>query len=590
MKVNVHAHVFNFQSILTKETILLLKHRLTGKNLPASIRNILLRYLRHKRGANAGPISIKDFQKFLQDKDLAGRIIPSDFRNLFNEMVTIEDSPTNRSMFISMLRDAASARFRRRNETVYNAIEWLRIGLMTSIDEVTDDLMTHMEKDDVAVLLPMDIIDKNALKREQKLFEKQLDDTINQALRHPGRMLPFGMVNPAREDSFTLFKEAAEKGAVTGLKLYPALGYPVWEDQVKQALELCNEMSLPVLLHCNDEGFRKSDDDAQHGRPDHWIPVLDALPNLKVCFGHFSGDKENDKPVWTAESIPSGSWADQILGMMGTYKGRVFADVSYHAGQFKSDEAAANYRKNLKQQLGKPDIRTQVLWGTDYHLLRIDATDTDYADGFLEWLGEDDFNQIAKINGQRYLGLPDEDAEASEAIKKHISWLYKNQARSVLGKPAGWLRHHPEGKLIEGNPVSGEAYWSRNNVLHVALFRVVWYTDPPHISRGAKSHIEDKTDNLPGVFEKLGRLTMQQMVFHQDVLGSSSDRSERIRSFLSDIEVQLNQSSSLERFNTDDAELRQKVMKICSDPGQTIPDLAEILALFYRAKTNIEGS
>ncbi len=588
MKINVHTHVFNFQSILTKETILLLKHRLTGKNLPPEVRNMLLRYLRHKRGKNAGPISIEDFHKYIREKELIDRLVPSGMRRIFDEFIDLPESADNRSLFLRTLRDAVSSRFRQRNTDVYNAMEWLRIGLMKKIDEVTDDLMSHLDEDDVSVLLPMDIINKNALKREQKLFNKQLDDTITQALRYPGRALPFGMVNPAREDAYTLFKDAAEKGAVTGLKLYPALGYPVWEGQVKKALELCNEIKLPVLLHCNDTGFRKSAEDAQFGHPDHWIPVLDKLPDLKVCFGHFGGEVENDEPVWTADSVPADSWADRILYLMGEYPERVFADLSYHADHFESEEAESNYRQNIKQQLAKPEIRTQILWGTDYHLLRIDATDTDYTDGFRDWVDEEDFTQIAYHNGRRFLGLPDEQHEASEGINRHISWLHQNRARSVHGKAAGWLRYHPEGKQIEGGPGADAASWDRNNTVHVAVFRAIWYADPSHLSEGSKTYIEDKTYDMEAVFEQIGRLPMRDMVFHRDVLGSSADRDERISSFINTLKVWLNRSSNLERVNPDSSGFRKKVRNVCVDPEKTVPDLAEAVAMFYRSKEGLE--
>jgi len=592
MKINVHAHVFNFPSILTKETILLLSHRLTGRNLPEPLRDALLSYLRTRRKSRPGDISFHDFHRTIRGTRLFNRLIPKRLSAFFDRHLDLPPSSETTAALTSLLEATLIDRHQAPSSDVINTFEWLRIGFMKRIDDVTDDLVTQMDDDDVTVVLPMDIIDRKAGKRDRALFLKQLEDTKRQALRYPGRILPFAKVNPVRTDSFHVMRDALHSGACVGLKLYPSLGYPVHGSIMEDTLRYCEKESVPVLLHCNDTGFRKSRKDAQHCNPRNWLPVLETHPTLKVCFAHFGGQSQDGKPVWTAPELPQDSWAVAILELMERYPGRVFADVSFHTEQNATPEETENYRNNLVAVLSDDRCRDQVLWGTDYPLLRMEATDTDYTDSFRTLLGDELFNRISRHNPATFLGLPLHGRAAGANIVRHIKWLATHHARAVQGRPAAWLRDHPDGAAIRGTDghtsTEGPA-WDSNNRIHTALFNFLWNNrHPAYLSERMKRLLRNQGDAPAELFEAVGRLPVGELTFHSDALGDRTDRTHAIRSFANRVHVWFSAIPSFEKKETSDAAYLRKMVGACADPSVTVPKIAEVLELFFRVKPELE--
>jgi len=592
MKINVHAHVFNIPSILTKETILLLSHRLTGRNVPEPLRDALLSYLRTRRNSRPGDISFDDFHRTIRGTRFFNRIIPRQLRSFFDRHLDLPPSSETTAALTSLLEATLIDRHQASSSEVINVFEWLRIGFMKRIDDVTDDLITHMDDDDAAVVLPMDILDRKAGKRERALFLKQLEDTKRQALRYPGRILPFAKLNPVRKDSFHVMRDAIHSGACIGLKLYPSLGYSLQGSIMEDALRYCEKESVPVLLHCNDAGFRKSPEDAQNCDPRAWIPVLDTHHSLKVCFAHFGGQSQDGKPVWTAPELPPDSWAAAILELMEQYPGRVYADISYHTEQNATPEQTKNFKKNLVSVLSDDRYRDHVLWGTDYHLLRMDSTDTDYASAFLSLLGGELFTQISKNNPAAYLGLPLFGRAAEANIVRHIKWLATHHARAVHGRPASWLQDHPEGAAIrggEGKASTDGPAWDSNNRIHTSVFNFLWNNrQPAYLSERMKRHLRSRDDTPEALFEALGRLPVGELTFHSDVLGDRADREHAIRSFANRIHVWFSAIPSFEKREANSSVYHQKMISACSDPSVTIPKIAEVMELFFRVKTELE--
>lgn len=589
MRINVHTHVFTFASILTKETLLVLSHRLSGRNLPEPLRDAILSYLRARRRRRPGDLSFDDFHRTIRPTRFFNRIVPGRLQRLFDRHLDLPPTPETAAALTSLLEASLIDRHQASTPAVINAFEWLRIGFMKSIDAVTDDLISHMDDDDVAVVLPMDIIDKKAGKREKKLFLKQMEDTRRQAMRYPGRILPFAKVNPARSDSFDLFCNAIEEGACVGLKLYPSLGYRIRGGVMDEVLRFCEEKAVPVLLHCNDTGFRKSPQAARFCDPKEWIPVLDTHASLKVCFAHFGGQTQDGKPVWTHPGLPEESWAAAILDLMKRYPGRVFADLSYHWEQNEDDEAAKNYRNNLLAVLSDEHFRDQVLWGTDFHLLRLDATDTDYTESFVSLVGDDHFARLSRANPARYLGLPVDGLAEGSNITRHIAWLTDNHARAVHGRPASWLTRHPKGAALDGGTTSPDGpAWDRNNRIHVSVFNFIWgYRTPVYLGEEMKRRMRRQGNDPQALFEAMGRLPVGELTFHSDVLGDRSDRDHAIRSFAGRIHVWFSAIGAFERTELEDAGYLRKMVATCSDPSATIPKIAEVMERYFRDTSDL---
>ncbi len=590
MKINVHAHVFNFPSILTKETILVLSHRLSGKNLPEPLRDAILSYLRTRRRSRPGDMSFDDFHRTIRPRRVFGRLIPGSLRGFFDRHLDLPPSAETAAVLNSLLEASLIDRHQARSSTVINAFEWLRIGFMKSIDSVTDDLMTHMDEDDVTVVLPMDILDKNADKKDLDLFITQMQDTKRQALRYPGRVLPFAKVNPLRKESFKLMRESVESGACVGLKLYPSLGYKIQGGVMDDVLRYCDQHDLPVLQHCNDKGFRKSPKDAQFCNPRHWIPVLDSLPGIKICFAHFGGQSQNGKPVWTRNPMPEESWASDILEMMGQYPGRVYADVSYHSEQNDTPEATKNYRKNILAVLSDDRYRKQVLWGTDFHLLRMDSTDTDYTSGFRTLTDIENFDLISQHNPADFLGLPVFGKTEGRNIARHVAWLAENHARAVHGKPASWLLEHSGGTEFDGDgniSAKGTA-WDLNNRIHTSVFNFIWNSrHPEYLHQDMKNKMRRQGEQPEALFEAMGRLPVGELTFLSDILADRTDRDQAIRSFSNRIYVQFTRIRDFERTGSADSEYYRRMASVCSIPENTVPQIAKVMEQFFKLKTDL---
>lgn len=587
MKINVHAHVFNFRSILTKETILLLKHRLTGLNIPAPFRDVILSYLRTRRRRKTSDLSLDDFYRTIRGLGAFNILVPRPVRNLFDHHLEISSSIEGEQMLMSLLESALVDRGSVSSSSVINIFDWLRIGLMKNINDVTDDLMTHMDDDDVAVLLPMDIIDRKAGKKERSLFIKQLEDTEKQALRYPGRMLPFAMVNPVRNNSFEIFKKSIDSGACVGLKLYPSLGYSIEHATVQKALKYCNDQSVPVLLHGNDKGFRKSKKDAAFCNPKYWVPVLDELKNLKVCFGHFGGETQDGKETWTKAIIPDDSWALAILRLMENYPGRVFGDLSFHTDHWEDETKGENYLNNIKNVLKDDRYKTQVLWGTDFHLLRMASTDRDFTQKFHEMLGEIDFNRIANENPVHFLGLPATGKKEEKNISRHVEWLIENKASTVYGTPASWLLEHErvDREAFNNWILSASGSWSINNLVHRSLFQFFWTPQdvPEYLHAGARKSINNQFATIEEKFEAIGMLSLAELTYFSHGPASPVLDNQKMRGFCKDIMFWFRRKTNAEHIGPqDDNILYSKLQQTAGQSDKRISDIAGIVSGFFR--------
>ncbi len=587
MKINIHAHVFNFQSILTKETILLFKHRLTGLNVPEPFRDMILSYLRIRRRRRTNDISLDDFHRTIRGFGAFDRLVPNKIRNLFDHHLEISTSSETEQILMSLLESTLVERSGVSSSSVINIFDWLRIGLMKSISDVTDNLMSHLNDDDVAVLLPMDIIDKRAGKKEKSLFLNQLKDTEIQALRYPGRILPFAMVNPARDNSFDIFKTSIDSGACVGLKLYPSLGYSIEHLIVKKALKYCNDHEVPVLLHSNDRGFRKSKSDAAFCNPKHWEPVLDGLQNLKVCFGHFGGETQDGKDIWTHSSIPDDSWAMSILKLMEKFPGRVFGDVSFHTDHWNDDTKAEHYKNNIIMVLNDDRYKSQVLWGTDFHLLRLASTDSNYTVKFNEMLGESGFKQISKNNPVRFLGLPADENKEEKNISRHINWLIENKACAIYGTPASWLLNHEhlDKEVFNDWILSASGSWSINDLVHRSLFQFIWTPQdvPDYLHAGAKKTINNHYASIEEKFEAVGRLPLAEMTYFPHGPSSPVADNQKMRGFCKDIMFWFRRKTNAVRIGQDDDNvLYAKLQKIAAQSDKKVSDIARVVSGFYR--------
>jgi len=399
MLINAHCHVFTFRTFLTGEAENNLRERIKASHLSEALANDLLRFAKEALfGGDPDSLATRLYA-YLQQRGIGG-------------------------------------------QSLY---EFFRRGCLGSVSEVTDALVRDTEahaapgEDVVVVPLMMDVIDTLSPAADKALYAEQYRQTVLQAVRHPGHVLPFVCVNPLRgPEAFDRMLQALETGECVGVKLYPSLGYTVNDKMMDRVMQACEGFDAPVIMHCNDGGFCGSDYDYTYCSPVSWRDMI-VRYNVRFDFAHF-GDQTPAKVSYGSPTL----WRDTITSLMPIYPGRVYADVSYQSGPIGGPGGQYRYTAWLKDQLAS-SRGDQILWGTDSFMLFLSVFEKDYWQFFRDALGAD-FARIAEKNPRKFLGLPEDGAKPlpGSAMERHIDFLKSRKAAgdSQFGEgsaPAAWL-------------------------------------------------------------------------------------------------------------------------------------------------------
>jgi hypothetical protein len=152
-----------------------------------------------------------------------------------------------------------------------------------------------------------------------------------------------------------------------GIKVYPPLGFDPWpeegveRDKVELLWSFCESRDIPVVTHCDDQGFRVAtlEDALTFSSPERWEPVLRAHPALRLDFAHFGAQYSH--PI----GHPSeNEWTDRIVRLI-VDSPNVYADFSF-------DGTESEYFEWLESYLGKRSaalselVRNRLFFGTDF--------------------------------------------------------------------------------------------------------------------------------------------------------------------------------------------------------------------------------
>ncbi len=441
MQINCHAHLFNLRVLNTKRTRETLLNRLSNEKWPDYLSRILL----------------KVFDEVLQDdhldeakllKRLVGSLrLNAQFKNLIDASFAFVPMEVGLvlhgnldTIAVDVLRGALrklSDRLSQNDDIgkgdLEDVLDFLLIGLQPSMEEVARIYFDQVPEDSLVVALMMDITRDG--KDDKTKFSQQMSQTSELAIAYPGRVLPFFAVNPLRTNHLDLLKESVEKRGYAGVKLYPSLGYDLTSETMNRVFQYCEEMDLPILMHCNQGGFFFKKTDTNFANPSHWRQILAHYPALRICFGHFGGDDELVQKTGVSQI---GGWTGEILRMMGDFPG-VYADVSYHVEAMKDDEGRTRYFSNLAELLEEDVIKTRILWGSDFPLVRLRTREGNYWQYFRSYLSAKHFKQIAEANPQKFLGMPSSTGtKPGRNVVRHLEFLAANK-HSVKRLPEEWV-------------------------------------------------------------------------------------------------------------------------------------------------------
>ena len=544
MRINIHGHIFTFRSVFTDKTLVILLDRLGAEGWPdflvkaveGALRKLLKgdyfdeqTLLAELAGQLNGSALLK---KYLAD---AGDAIPGDVQILAHGNIDDLLAGGLRDL-LHKLGDFLSQDEAIGKHGVQDLLAFLLLGIRHSILEVADKLMEASGDDAVAVALMMDITDGKG--KDEGQFVRQLNDTAEAALMYPGRLLPFVAVNTLRSTHFQHMIEAVDKKGFVGVKLYPSLGFSVQSAAMDKVFAYCEANDIPVLMHCNDGGFRVDVAAAQFCDPAQWIPVLKLHPKLRVCFGHFGGDENLVKPT-----IPTNSWTATILSLMETYP-EVYADISYHTDCMDGGANQTNYFNNLSGLLAQKKYRDQILFGTDFYLVRQRCREENYWAYFKIHFAADEWDRLTRANPARFLGLTGDASKAGLAnlgngsansdggphanILNYLRWLVV-RAQEVGRLPAPWaldLIGQHVAKNVSWVPNPFGTRWTDNNDAH--YYAAIWLN----------SNLRPEM-SVQGDFVRLGSRLVRDLKDYPPESRPANERAAKIRGLAADLYIYL---------------------------------------------------
>lgn len=329
-------------------------------------------------------------------------------------------------------------------------------GCQPSISDLTDMLYAKLsamsgDNEFLMTALMLDVIDGESSSQDKDLFASQFDDpdfpakplagqyhdTVLQAVRFPGRVLPFVAVNPLRgEQAFDIMHHALDSGECVGVKLYPSLGFDIRNPMIERIMNECAGYDAPIIMHCNDGGFCGAGDyDYNNCSPVSWRDVVTSH-NVRIDFAHF-GDQDDVR--YGSPTL----WRDAICKLMQDELLLAYADVSFQSGPLGSEEIQKAYIAWLKERL-ESDCGDNILFGTDSYILFTRSSAEDYWNFFQTELGVA-FERIAVLNPMRFLGFDLTDASQIDtclplldsSLERHGNYL-----KSMKGHPE-FAKGHP---------------------------------------------------------------------------------------------------------------------------------------------------
>lgn len=445
MNINTHTHLFTLRNVLSREAVRAIGNRLRHKKVPEylvkGIENFIYDLSNKPRHLTEDEL-LEEFVRAILSTDVFKDFSKNNLQHISAlNAININSEHLSRAALKQILNALSAWGDANDNSesNLFDIYETLRIALKPSSTAITDHLLDHLNHDDALVGLMMDIRGDTESDRDVQRFMNQRNDLMEASLQRPGRLFPFFAVNPKRPDHFDLMKDAIENKGFVGVKLYPSLGYKVDSDEMMNVCDYCEQNDLPITMHCNHTGFYVEEEFIDYCNPEHWEPILEQHPALKICFAHFDGHETFSHPT----GLDEGTWGKKILDLMSNedYSG-VYADLSYHTDMMGEPELEQHYLQKINELLSIPVVQNRILFGTDSWLLRLNMSDELFWSYFREKLSDDQFERIASTNPKVFLGIDPLKKNFERYIKFH-----KKNRKNVGSQPNSWLHEQVDAEF-----------------------------------------------------------------------------------------------------------------------------------------------
>ena len=211
-----------------------------------------------------------------------------------------------------------------------------------------------------------------------------------------------------------------------GIKFYPPLGLNPWPedktelDKLLFIYQFCCENNLPIITHCDDQGFRTipTKEAWAYTDPKSWKKVLEEFPNLKLDFAHSGKQYSSISHLSSAsimaqnflrrknEQLPTSPWFYSIIDLMKEYK-NVYLDFSFSGTnpQFYCD--FINFLNLEENKEWRDHIVERSLFGSDFsvNLFKVKSY-SEYFDIFNKApFSDEEIDLFVSTNPIRFLNL-----------------------------------------------------------------------------------------------------------------------------------------------------------------------------------------
>jgi len=239
--INCHAHIFNFQSVFTQQTVQTLINRILEMSPPVLADDYIERPVVELMAARTDPGQpevrlagwLTEFQESDTLKDFFRRARAETRTKLERAKERLATLASRENLIEnSRLLDQLIAETDAADAGTRSVADFIRIGFMPSIMDVADEIMAQTPDSAGIVALTMDITRSDSFERQ---FIKQLEDTAAAAAaRYQGRMFPFVAVNTNRSNHYAYMLKALNTLNFKGVKLYPSLGYAIDSPEMRK--------------------------------------------------------------------------------------------------------------------------------------------------------------------------------------------------------------------------------------------------------------------------------------------------------------------------------------------------------------------
>lgn len=297
-----------------------------------------------------------------------------------------------------------------RYKRLHEALKLMNQG----IDAVAQALLDEMAASDpeivMATPLMMDLELACGGQKPEVPYPAQIEAISRLTAKHPGRMMPFIMIDPRRPGAADRTIDCLENHGFWGVKMYPPLGYhpnptsttnqPETNAELAKVYEYCSTNGTPVTAHCSREGaygeelYQAREICHECAQPSAWKGVLRKHPDLRLNLAHFGGD-------FLRLGQP-GSWSTEICQLMTAYPA-VYSDLSYHDEALRRKDSD-NYFRALNELIENDTaIAKRTLFSTDWPMTRHTWRECDYVAPFRERCGRVFLHAIGFVNPMEFL-------------------------------------------------------------------------------------------------------------------------------------------------------------------------------------------